>query len=98
MQPLGRQEAEPEEWRHRRVGGVLGEPPRGIHERLLNHVRRVDAPLQPPVQSELDHPAESLAVRAKNSPSAPLIPCMDAAQQDFIVVRIGRHARVLLSL
>jgi hypothetical protein len=50
-EPLGRQEPEPEERRHRGIGGILGEPPRGIHERLLNHVGRVDAPLEATVQA-----------------------------------------------
>ena len=66
-----------------RIGGVFGQPPRGIHERLLEHVLRVDAPLQTPVEPKPHHPAESFAMPGEEVPERRLIPCMDALCQGF---------------
>src|SRR5262249_40791863 len=90
-QPLGRQEAKPKEWRHRRVGGVLGKAPRGIHERLLAYVRRVDAPLQSPVQAKLHHAAEPVAMISEQFAQRVLLARANASQQSLIGVGIAGH-------
>ena len=61
-QSLTGQQPEPEKKRHRGVLMVLRQPPSRIKARLLDDIRWVDPPLQPPVQAKRDHAAQTLAV------------------------------------
>jgi hypothetical protein len=70
-QPLPRQEPQPEERRHRRRGEVLGLPPVDVEERLLEHVRGVDPPLEAAVHPEPDHPPQPAAVPAEELDERP---------------------------
>ena len=63
LQPLKRQEPQPQERRHRvRLANVLGPTLRGLEERLLDHVRGVDPAAQPLIQPQRDHPPQSVAM------------------------------------
>ena len=64
LQPLERQEPQPQERRHRiRLAIVLGPALGGLEERLLDHVRGVDPAAQPMIQPDRDHPPQPVAVR-----------------------------------
>ena len=73
QQPLAGQEPEPEEERHRRVLAVLRQPAGRIEARLLDDIRRVDAPLQPAVEAQGDHAPQPVAVPAQQLPERPLV-------------------------
>jgi hypothetical protein len=45
--------------------GVLGQPPRGVERRLLDHVRRIDAPAQAMVEPHRHHASQAIAVRSE---------------------------------
>ena len=63
LQPLERQEPQPQERRHRvRLADVLGPSLGGLEERLLDHVRGVDPAAQPLIQPQRDHPPQSVAM------------------------------------
>jgi hypothetical protein len=63
LEPLKGQEPEPEKERHRiRLTSVLTQPVERLHACLLEDVRRIDSPPEPPVEAELDHPMQSVMV------------------------------------
>ena len=63
LQPLERQEPQPQERRHRvRLANILGPALGGLEERLLDHVRGVDPAAQPMIQPDRDHPPQAVAV------------------------------------
>jgi hypothetical protein len=60
LEGLGGQETEPQEHRHRlRFAEVFRQPAGGLEIRLLDHVRGIDPPLEPPVQAKGDHPPQA---------------------------------------
>jgi len=58
LQTLPRQEAQPQEERHVRLADVFFGPIGEIDEGFLEHVRRVDAPLQTAVQAQANEPPQ----------------------------------------
>ena len=49
-------------------------PPGDLEIGVLEHVGRVNAPLQPPVKAEPDHPPQPLAVPGEQFGQRPLVP------------------------
>ena len=85
LERLAGQEAEPEERRHGRLGEVFPGPAGHLEIGVLEHVGRVDAPLQPPVEAEPDHPPQPLAVPGEQLGQGPLVPPFEADEQVVIV-------------
>ena len=85
LERLAGQEAEPEERGHVRLGEVFPRPTGDLEIGVLEHVGRVDAPLQPPVEAEPDHPPQPLAVPGEQLGQGPLVPPFEADEQVVIV-------------
>jgi hypothetical protein len=62
LHPLADQEPDPDVERHGRIADQLVEPPHRVEVALLDHVRGVDAPLEPWVQAHRHHPSEPAPV------------------------------------
>jgi hypothetical protein len=65
---LAGQEAQPERERHPGRAEVLGQPAGSFDEGFLDDVGRVDARLQPPVESQADHAPQALAMLLEEIP------------------------------
>ena len=91
LEPLHGQEAQPEEGRHPRIGGVFSQPAHGIQERLLEHVLGVEPPLKAPVEPEPDHLEQPPAMPREELAERMTIPCMDAAKEGLIGVGMAGH-------
>ncbi len=62
LHPLADQEAEPDVERHGRVPDELVEPSDRVEVAFLDHVRGVDAALEPGVQPQRHHPSQPAAI------------------------------------
>ena len=59
LEGLGGQETEPQEQRHGlRFAEVFRQPAGGLEICFLDHVRRIDPPLEPSAQAQGDHPPQ----------------------------------------
>ena len=71
---LAGEKSQPQEERHRRIAEVC-QSGRGFQIRLLDHVRRIDAPLQPAIEPQRNHAPQPVLVlcqqRSENLPVAP---------------------------
>ena len=85
LERLAGQEAEPEERRHGRLGEVLGGPAGHLEIGVLEHVGRVDAPAQPSIEAEPDHPPQPLAVPGEQIDQGPRVPPFEANEQVVIL-------------
>ena len=88
LERLAGQEAEPEERGHGRLGQVFPRPAGDLEIGVLEDVGRVDAPLQPPVEAEPDHPPQPLAVPGEQLGQGPLVPAFEAEEQVVIVAHV----------
>ena len=64
-QPLAHDQPQPQKRRELRVPQVIVQPLGGIQIRLLEHVRGVEPSPEPPIQAQVDHPAETVTVPLK---------------------------------
>ena len=87
QKPLAGEEAEPgQEWRASTAGRGISRPHgRAFEVDVLEHVGGVDAPLQPPVEAEPDHPPQPLPMPREQFRSGPLVPAFEAEEQVVIV-------------
>jgi hypothetical protein len=91
---LASEEAEPEEWGHGRLGDVLSRPPGDLKIGLLEHVRRVDPPPEPPVDAQANHVPQPLAVPGEQLGQRPLVAHLEAAEQVIIFALVlNAHGR-----
>ena len=71
LEPLGGEEAQPQEQGHRgRVAGIVVEPPGGIEVGLLDHVGGVDAAPEPMIRRRVIMRRRRLRCRSSRSPQA----------------------------
>jgi hypothetical protein len=63
QQLLPDDEPQPEVERHGRVTAIVVVPRPRLDERILDHIRGVDAPLQPAIEPQLHHANQPLAVQ-----------------------------------
>ena len=89
LERLTCEEADPEERRHVGLGDVLAGAASNLEVSVLEHVGRVDAPLQPPVEAEADHAPQALAVPGEESVRAGCVPPFEAAEQIVIIARFS---------
>jgi hypothetical protein len=80
-EPLIRDPAQPEEHRHRGACQVVPAPPGNVKVRLLQHVRRVEPPLEPAIQPQLHHPLQPVAMARKQLQQRGLVPALDSLEQ-----------------
>jgi hypothetical protein len=85
LQRLSGQEAYPEEWWHRWLGDVFPGPTGDFEIRVLEHVRRIEAPLQAPIEAQPDHPPQSLAVPGEQLGHGLLVAAIEAVKQVTIL-------------
>ena len=64
--------------------GIPG-PAGDLEVGVLEHVGRVDPPLQPPVKPQPDHPPQPLAVPGEQLGQGLLVPAFEADQQVVVV-------------
>jgi hypothetical protein len=75
---------------------MLGEPPRGVETGLLDHVRRVDPPLQPPIQVQGHHAEQAVPIPREQPLPGGLIP-LRGSRDELVRLAIalwlahGRH-------
>jgi hypothetical protein len=85
---LRNQKAEPEVRRRRGAARELLRTPDGIEITLLDHVRGIDPPLQPGIETEFDHAPQAGAVMFEQGVQRLHIPAGEPL--DVVLERIGR--------
>ena len=91
-QLLAGEEPEPQKERHRGIAQVLGQPGRGLQIRFLDHVRRVDPPLEPPIHPQGDHAAKPISVPRQQRPQDLPIPLRGLLEYSVGLARIQGHS------
>jgi hypothetical protein len=81
QQSLAGEPAQPEECGHRRVSQVFPRTPDHIDACLLEHIRRVEPPLEPAVEPEPDHSLEPLAMAREELQECGLVAALDPVLQ-----------------
>ena len=90
-EPLADDQPQPQERRELRLPQVIVQPPGDIQIRFLDHVRRVEPSPEPPVQAQVDHPAEPVTVPLEQLREGQAIPRSGAPEESacFRVIRRG---------
>jgi hypothetical protein len=81
QEPLAGDQAEPEKRGDPGVVGVLGGSAENLELRVLQHIGRVDASLEPSVQSQTHHAAQPVAVSVEQLSESLLVPGTRAARE-----------------
>jgi hypothetical protein len=91
QQPLSRDQTEPKENWHRRVGLILGGAFRHVQVGLLEHVGWVEPALEPMVQTQLYHLPQSVSVAREELGQRALVACFNPSDQSLGFTLVSGH-------
>src|SRR4051794_9809018 len=87
-EPLSGEESQPKVGRHCRVAQVLTGTLRHVEIGLLENVGRVDASLETVVETQLDHPPQSLTMKGEEFDQSPSVSTTDPEKQVIVLARL----------
>ena len=93
-EPLAGEEPQPEEERHVRLPGVLGQPGGGVDVGLLDDIGGIDPALQAAVEPQRDHPPQAVARPHQQGAPGRLVPLCRPPEQASRLARFAGHGSV----
>jgi hypothetical protein len=83
--------AQPKVHGHGRARQIIPRPSGDFNVRLLQHIRRIDPPLEPPIEPKFHHPLQPGAVAQIQLPQRGFVSALDAPLQFDQLAGFFRH-------